>query len=258
MESILAKTNYRSKLEENFKFDLIKKTENVTNGWLENLENEISAIKQKHNQERTGKEVNDDLSAIASTLSYLGSSKYFLKSYLLPDYWEIVERYCKYAESDILNECNKLLEEIKFKELPTPIMPSEENLPQLLNEKFSNTRLNEKKSFLYMGFNSWVDKKYNGSEIQIHITSVASEWKRQIQNRKELWVNNLFNMHFTSYCENRRSSFSSHVRRLFDDFEAYNKQNNEAADATERIIIIMNEGLRKLEQPIDNAFVSLK
>ena len=89
VESILAKTNYRSKLEENFKFDLIKKTENVTNGWLENLENEISAIKQKHNQERTGKEVNDDLSAIASTLSYLGSSKYFLKSYLLPDYWEI-------------------------------------------------------------------------------------------------------------------------------------------------------------------------
>lgn len=250
-QALLDAVNYRSDWENAVGGEIFTIAEAAAKPWLDSLENEIIKLRERHNRERTGKEVNAELANAAVRVAAEGDSKHFAKPLLLSSYVKVANQYCKSAENDAITECNKVLGELKLLELPAPVPPTAEDLPNIPQDSFKEDKLKETSCFFW-------DTKHEGHTLVAHIESVAKDWRQQIQKRKECWMNQVLTDHFATYCEKRRKHFRAHLQRLMSDFNATAKPKEEAAMATENLIGQMDEALRNLDLPLANAIASMK
>ena len=252
-QGLLDSVQYRTAWESAVRGEVSTIAEKAAEPWLESLRNETVRLKERHNRTRTGKKVNDDLAVLAVKLAEDGSTKYFAKSLLLPDYVRIVNQFGKAADSDAVNDCNRILTSLDFAELLPALSPSTDDLPSLMDDAFQEDKLQESPRWW-----PWWKKEYDGGPIQSHLEAMAKQWTQQIHARKASWVNTLLSEHFSTYCEKRRKHFRAHVDRLLADFESRARGKEEAATATETILSRMIGGLRDFELPLANAIASMK
>lgn len=251
-QALLDAMNYRSDWESAVKGEVSTIAEAAARPWLDSLENAVNKLRERHNKEGTGKEVNAELANVSSRLAAEGDNRHFAKTLLLPKYIEKANQFCESAEKAV-NGCNQILRELKLLELPTSVPPTTEDLPPLSQDSFTTDKLKETP-----GWNPWWNTDHDGNTLGAHIESVAKSWRQQIHARKEGWVNQVLTDHFSTYCEKRRKHFRAHLQRLMADCDVTAKPKEEAATATENLIGQMNEVLRNLELPLANAVASMK
>ena len=249
----LDEVDYRGDWQSAVAGTLSTRAETASKLWLDTLDNELAALKERHNCTRTGTRVNTELAEVATTLAADGNSKHFTKSLLLPDYVKVADQFCKAAENDAISSCNQLLASLTLEHLPVALAPSADDLPALVDAPFTHDRLKE-----HPIWNRWWDTKHDGAINRAHIEAAVKGWRQQIERQKKGWINTLLTNHFSTYCEKRRKHFQGHVQRLLADFEAGVRAKEEAVTATENIVNQMIEGLRNFELPLSNANASLK
>ena len=257
-KAVLDAVNYRSDWESAVRGEIATIANTSRKFWLDSLDTEVANLRERLNRKRTGKEINGEIATVAARLAVEGDSKHFAKSSMLPQYIKLANQYCKSAENDAMTVCNQSLGSLSFTKLPDPLPPTVEDLPSLLQDCFTNDTLDEKKSFLGLGFKSWINKKHEGTTIGVHIEEVAKDWRQKITARQEGWVNQLLTNHFSTYCEKRRKHFRAHLQRLLDNYETGARPEEKAASAAQSLIEQMNEALRNLDLPFANAHTSMK
>lgn len=201
-QGFLDSINYRSDYESIVRGEIATIAEDVAKPWFESLDASILKLREQLNRRKTGKEVNEQIRLVACRLGSEGDAKHFIKPPLLPRYIKISNQFCKLAEIEAINHCNQLLITMNLSSLPIPLLPSVEVLPSVGNIDFTTEVDNLRES---PKWNPYWSKEYEGTAILVHIEEVAKNWRRQINERKDRWINDTVLDFFAVYCEKRRS-----------------------------------------------------
>jgi len=245
--------DYRSDWESAVKGEIATIVEDAKKPWLENLSIETEKLKNKYNRKTPGKEINSEIKNIATRLAVNGANKYFMKTLRLPQYVKLANKYCLPAEQNAINSCRQLLEELNLQGLPAAVSPSADDLPSILHEPFSQSNLKERPWYL-VG-----EQVYDGGETRSWIDEyVSNEWIKQIEERVDLWKDQLLTDHFATYCEVRRKHYYTHIQRHISDFEAKASPIENAIDKANIIIKEMKDSLLNVEASLANAIGSIK
>jgi len=244
--------DYLSDWESAIKGEISTIVEDAKKPWLDNLSTDTEKLKNMFNRKTSGKEINSEIKNIAYRLAMNGANKYFVKTLRLPQYVKLANKYCLPAEQNAINSCSKLLEELKLQGLPTAISPTADDLPSILQEPFTQSELDER--FWY-----WLWKKvYDGGETRGWIDEyVSNAWIKQMEERIDLWKDQLLTDHFATYCEKRRKHYYTHMQRLISDFEAATRPKENAIDKANIVFKEMKDSLINIETPLANAIESI-
>jgi hypothetical protein len=252
-QGVLDAVNYQNDWESAVRGQIATMAEATVKPWLESLDIEVVKLRDRFDRKKTAKDVNGELAIVAARLGAEGDAKHFAKSPMLPQYVKLANQYCKSAENDAVAVCNQSLDTLNLANLPASVLPTVEDLPSMAQDGLKEDKLKE-----HPWYNPYYDSDCDGHTILAHIEEVAKIWRQQIRERRDGWVSQLSTAHFSTYCEKRRKHFRDHLQRLLDDFETNARPKEESAKTTENLIERLNEGLRNLELPLENACASMK
>jgi len=250
-QRLLSAVNYRTELwEVAAKGKISKVADETANNWLANLDIELDSLKKRHDCTRTGEEVNRDITALGNKLAAAGKEKHFAKSFVLSQYFSFAKESCESVEPRNYHEA---MVGVGLKELLSPLEPTAEDIPDSPEAHFQDQNPLQERVLGCL----W-KKKHDGGPIGVHIEILRKEWRDEVQEKTKVWKAKFLNEHFVGYCEKRRKQYRLHLEEQLANFEAKTKPNEEAANATEKLIQEMNLALGQLQLPLANAIASMK
>lgn len=271
-----AKLNKATKSIEHMHYETIKEniieqmkqvfnTPKYEESWKNMVDVEIVSFKQVHDREQTGKEVNQAIENISKKLilavkEKIGKDLRSKYEELLTKLDELENRAIGEFQNDLLesldshdeNNSNAAGENKQRIILKNEYPMTNDDLPSFIDSAFESEKVKEKK---WLGLKS---KKYNGQEIKDTIDIEGIQWKGKIKERIQIWVDQLNTNYYLSYCEKRRKNILDQIERLKNNFEDRVKHRVASANNAKYIIGGMNNSIRELKTPLENAIISNK